>query len=165
MKQPSRSWNRRKQNSPRRIHPGSVALVKPEFRSWYGWRAAPSPSPSAASGDGTNVAARQSLHDLFRPLRAGGDSAARCPYRVLECPTSEFGFNVFSGRSVLLTDAVRKAEPVVLAKRGVGRDFLFRSRRDALSCVISGRALPFSGKKSVPIRVIRGRNSHGLSDS
>jgi hypothetical protein len=72
---------------------GHRFAIQPELRSWQGWRVAPSPSPSAASGDGTNVAGCNPLHDLFRPLRAGGDSAARCPYRVPKCSTSDFGLN------------------------------------------------------------------------
>ena len=33
------------------------------------------------------------LHSWFRPLRAGGDSAARCSYPFRLQPTSEFGFS------------------------------------------------------------------------
>ena len=38
-------------------------------------------SPSAAPGDEARVVARETGHNLFRPLRAVGDSAARFPYQ------------------------------------------------------------------------------------
>jgi hypothetical protein len=53
--------------------------TNPELRSWQGRRAAPSPSPSAAPGDGTNVARVIPCTIGSARSARGGDSAARVP--------------------------------------------------------------------------------------